>query len=246
MLRRLALILTLPLAAQSSGVELTYLGNCGFLATHGGKRIAFDLQGGSPDPGRIQGLTAVFSSHPHKDHFGAREHQDLLRANPQAPLVTGPEGAAAVVEAGLTARHLLVSPPPDAVMRRTIAGLSVEVLALHHAGAPAYRMQDLAFSVDLAGRHIFFLSDIDPAYPPNAQTLKAWSNHAKPIDVLLVVFDLLQKEEGMALVRQHLKPRNIVAMHLPASMVDQQSTLIRKHFPQTIFFRTPGETRSLQ
>ena len=117
-----------PAAAQ---VEVTYLGNEGFLLTAGETRVLVDALYGDGIPGypavprdvrreleagrgRFAGVDLVLASHAHADHFDPAAVARHLRANPAALFLSTREAVAAVRDelGEHSAAHDLLAPGP--------------------------------------------------------------------------------------------------------------------------------------
>ncbi|CAN5803609.1 hypothetical protein BH18ACI5_BH18ACI5_05700 [soil metagenome] len=64
------------------------------------------------------------------------------------------------------------------------------------------------------------------------------------IDVAFLPMWFLTGEQGRDVVRDHIKPRQIVAVHMPASGADRAAAEIKQHFPDAVTFTTLLEKRT--
>jgi ankyrin repeat protein len=244
-------------------VEITYLGNCGFMVVCGKKKllfdveelnqsffrpslqIAYDLMEVSKPP--FDGIEFVLISHAHSDHVGFQEMTSLLHKQSHIRMISTTETKEGMRRVDSLAFETLAgrieAPDPayGKAMNKTLDGIETEILGLYHAGAPGYVLKDLGFIVDLDGMKIFFLSDIDPGYEMNATALKEWGKKKEKVDILMVVSPILCDSTGAALIREIIKPKHIIAMHIAPTAFQSEQAKCRQNFPQTIFFRESME-----
>jgi L-ascorbate metabolism protein UlaG (beta-lactamase superfamily) len=122
------------------GVQLTWLGQSGFLLRGGGTAVLVDpFLSDFPDrlvppadrPAAFRGIDAVFATHEHADHLDADVWPELAAASPQARFVL-PEPLVPVVRErfpGLARRVVGVQPGDDV----TLPDSHVRVMAACHA-----------------------------------------------------------------------------------------------------------------
>ena len=59
------------------------------------------------------------------------------------------------------------------------------------------------------------------------------------IDLAFIPYWYLTREEGRRLVREHIRPKRIIAVHIPPSELEEQTRAIRAHFPDVVIFAKP-------
>lgn len=101
-------------------MHLTHYGHACVLIDTGAARLLFDPGAFSSGFESLDGLDAILVTHQHFDHVDAERLQHLLRANPDAALVT--DGQTAQQLTGIDAR---TAAPGD---RLTLGGAEVEVV----------------------------------------------------------------------------------------------------------------------
>jgi L-ascorbate metabolism protein UlaG (beta-lactamase superfamily) len=136
--------------AEPDALHVWWLGQSGFLATHGGKTIVFDpylsdslttkyaqtdkphvrITGRVVAPERLSGVDLVTSSHFHTDHCDAETLKPLLRHNPTAALVI-PEANRVLVAERLGLDHQFPTGLNDDDVT-LVAGLKVHGLPAAH------------------------------------------------------------------------------------------------------------------
>lgn len=101
-------------------MQITHYGHACVLIDTGAARLLFDPGAFSSGFESLDGLDAILVTHQHFDHVDAERLQHLLRANPDAALVT--DGQTAQQLTGIDAR---TAAPGD---RLTLGGAEVEVV----------------------------------------------------------------------------------------------------------------------
>lgn len=258
---RFALLAALvsPAAAQTCKLDVTYLANEGVLLRSGEQKVVIDalfrqamdpyrnhapadLQKLEAAQGDLAGVEIVLTTHRHADHFDAGSVAAHLRANPGAIFISTAEAAEQVRAADpkLADRVHGVSPEGDTVFRH--AGITVRAYRLLHSGRKAWQdPQSLGFVVELGGKRIFHSGDSDG-------TLANYQAHcpdcAQP-DVALIAYWYMLTRSNREMLRDYLKPKRLIAIHVPPSDLAEARAEIPKTNPEAEFFPAPGSTLCL-
>ena len=259
--------LLLPAAArvpaQGSALTITYVANEGFLITAGGRAVLVDAlfrplhEGSRARPGdaliaqMTQGappfarIDALLVSHDHRDHFDPALVQAFLARHPETTLVsTGAICATVAAAGGPAARMRRIKIDLGASAVESVAGMSVKAARVKHGGDPAGTMttENLAWLVTIDGRKILHVGDA--VTDLNVKTYRSLGLPAERIDVLfLEYFDF--SDATAAFVKNELKPRHIVAMHVPTTGDEEDLAKFRKTYPNAIVFTKSLEARTL-
>ncbi len=253
-------------AARAAGVRVRYVANEGFLLEGGGRKVLIDalLDGGIrgyPTPSAamqesleharapFDGVDLVLVTHHHADHFGPRCATDHLRANPTARLVSTPQVVdelrrVAGDDAALAGRIEAVYPDEGERVTLTRGGVTVHVLNLHHGRDREPPVQNLGFLIELGGVKVLHIGDTEG----RVADFGPYRLAAESIDVALLPVWYLVHEHWIEVVRREIRPREIVAMHLPTpdappgyfSLRGSYEALLatlRRNFPEA---RLPG------
>ena len=229
-------------------VELTFLANEGVLLTAGDTRVVIDglfqpyktyAVMPAADRERIEtnqppfaGIDLVLVSHVHGDHFHAESVAKHLRQNPQATLVSSAQVIGEVAahiggDDGVRRRLQEVTPAAAERVGLNPAGVDLQVLGLPHGTGRNASIQNLGHVITLGGKRILHVGDADM----NAETFRKLALERDSIDVALLPGWFLTEPEGQAIVRNYIKPRRLVAIHLLASGEDEVVASARAAFP---------------
>jgi L-ascorbate metabolism protein UlaG (beta-lactamase superfamily) len=274
MLARTALLVAafpacFALAAHASPqLQITYLGNEGFLVRHGSQAVLFDalFGAGLPDydhvPAEVVGdmeaarapfdhIDAVFISHIHPDHFERESTIRFLKSHPNT-VVISPSDVAAQLKAALGNDRLRaqihgISAQIAGMIVREEGGIHVGIFPLAHG-----HVENLAYLVDLGGCKVLHLGDADL---PMQEIDKLRLSESR-IDVAFVPY--WQLIENAKRVRTQIRAKVIVPMHLltqattPASKQYLEHVggmkglvaTIRSEFRNAVIFQRPLQSQS--
>ncbi len=264
LLLALLLLSSAALAHDPAG-RATYLGNEGVLVTRGQTKVLFDafynnsygqytlvplviakamLKGEAP----YDGIDAIFVSHVHGDHFSAGPTVEYMRAHPQVPLYGSVQIKDALAEeAGaddpLLARVIAVDlAPTDAPRSFSIGELSIDVVAIPHAGDRP-EIQNLAWRVTLDEQttviHFGDAGTVAEHFDRHAEHFaKRRASAAFP------PYWFYADEAGKAIIEAHFNADQVIGVHVPAAATGHGDAA-RARFGGDLF-TDPGESRELQ
>ena len=259
--------------AQGSALTITYVANEGFLITAGGRAVLVDAlfrplhEGSRARPGdaliaqMTQGappfarIDALLVSHDHRDHLDPALVQAFLARHPETTLVsTGAICATVAAAGGPAARMRRIKIDLGASAVESVAGMSVKAARVKHQGDPGPPLpflptacagtmtENLAWLVTIDGRKILHVGDA--LTDENVKTYRSLGLPAERIDVLfLEYFDF--SDATAAFVKNELKPRHIVAMHVPTTGDEEDVAKFRNTYPNAIVFTKSLEARTL-
>ncbi len=167
-------------ALASAQVEATYLSNEGFLLQAEKGKVLVDALFGDglkhypvvPEKIRRQmevaegpfaGVDLILATHYHPDHFNAASVVRYLRAQPEARFISTLQAVEKVLEvdSDLKSRVEGFWPEPGKKAMRTVAGIEVEILRLHHGKTRRPEVQNLGFIVRLGGLRVLHVGDTE-------------------------------------------------------------------------------------
>jgi L-ascorbate metabolism protein UlaG (beta-lactamase superfamily) len=249
--------------AQQTAVEITYIANEGVLLSAGGKQVlidglhrnerAFSHYAFLPPAERekIETAQAPFDkidlllvSHRHYDHFHAEGVGLHLKHNPKTVLVSSQQ-VVSEIEKGfqdyeaIKTRVLAVTPPLKERVEVKIAGLEFEMLGLGHGSGRNSDIQNLGHVIKLGGKKFLHVGDVEP----DAEIFAKFKLVEAGIDVAILPFWFLTGKEGQAIVKEHIKPKHLIAVHTETLKAASITSQVKEAFPEAVVFTTMLEKR---
>jgi L-ascorbate metabolism protein UlaG (beta-lactamase superfamily) len=234
------------LASVGAVTGARYVANAGMLISLSGRRFLIDapIRDGIP-PYAVSSaaeralleaarppyhqVDAILVTHWHEDHFSADAVAAYLANSPGTIFLSSPE---VVERLRMAAPHLpearlrAVLPAPGQHEQIEVAGVPISVLRLRHNPSRRFPEQHVGFLMGRAGP-VLHVGDADPA-PDNFAVLKS----LPPVDVALLPFWYLTSDRNAAIVADAIRPRHIVAMHVPPGDAHEiRTTLAAASFP---------------
>jgi L-ascorbate metabolism protein UlaG (beta-lactamase superfamily) len=243
---------------NTSGLEITYLGNEGVMISAGKQQVLIDAVHGpyseyvSPPAHELRamqegkfpynGPEVVLVTHVHGDHFSARALGLHLEHNKSAVLVSSQQVVNSMRRdfAGYDRIRSQIREVTPAWKQRQglqVNGVGIDVLGLRHGGEEFHAVQNLGYVVRLGSWTLLHVGDADAT----EENLRSFNLQQEGIDVAFLPFWYLMTPEGQALVREHIRPKHIIAVHIPrasASELEKPSRDIRAAFPNSTIFST--------
>ena len=247
-------------STEPSTIDVTFLANEGVVLSSGEQQVVIDglyrEYEGYPvlppaDRERIETAAAPFGdidvvlvSHTHGDHFHPTAVARHLQHNPGATLVSSEQVTSAVrkepnVDAAVTSRIRAVTPAPGQRSTLTVAGVTVEVLGLRHGWKRWAGLQNLGHIVTIGGKRVLHVGDAESTIANFAPLNLSAAN----IDVAILPGWFMTDPEGQTVIVQHIKPKQLIAVHLPASDFERTVTSVTTGFPGATAFTKLLERR---
>jgi L-ascorbate metabolism protein UlaG (beta-lactamase superfamily) len=248
-------------APAAGGVDLFYLGNCGFLLRSGGKAVLIDAFVQKPyggyaalPPGILDRMLAgdppfdavvvALTSHYHQDHFQAGPAGAFLRQHPGVPLVSSPQVVDSLIDGNVAPdvpmeRLISVLPAEGEVISREENGVRIDFLRLSH-GSKRYRtIQNLAHIIHLGGMKILHTGDVEMV----AAHFTPYDFPGRKIDVAIVPYWYFLVEPGRKIVRDQIGAAHVVADHIPPTDLEKVTAQLAERAPDVVIFKKPMEKR---
>lgn len=273
MIRQLLLLAALcavtfnALADSPAGIEVRYLGNAGVLVRLGATKVLFDPLYRVSDeryqsvPERLEnavlrgeppydGVSAVFVSHVHHNHFSPGLVLDYLMIHPDVRLFA-PEQAIQTLRrfagAGdeqslerITAIDLAADAPPA---HYTLGPLAVTAVRILHAeGERSYPdVQNLAYELTLA--KVGTVIDLGDA-APRAKLFERFAGQLRTATepVVLAPYWFFLEPEGRSILERQLHAAEVLGLHVPVEIAGQGARRPRS-LRAVDLFTQPGEKR---
>jgi len=254
-----------PAKGKGAPLEITYIGNEGFLIARGDKRVLIDapqsnpwtymptserifsmmLENGPP----LDGIDLCVASHAHADHFNSRMTVELLKRNPRIVFISSPvacDSLRMVAEsdfARVSKRVVSVDPEWKKVTKLRRNGIDVEFFGVNHAGPGQAPFKTLATVVDFGGIRIAHLADEVAA--SNVENYKAIDLAKAGIDIVFLDSGFFDST-GQDILDNYIKPEYLILMHARPNEIDEAAkTLVPSH-PNLILFREQLEKKLFQ
>lgn len=245
-----------------AGVEVRYIANEGVLISAGGKRVLIDglhrkyrdAYAFLPDAEREKMETArppfdsidlILVSHSHGDHFHPESVGRYLTSSSGTVLATSPQVADEVAAkfAGYAAVKDRVRPVTYLLKNREtvkVGGIDVEFLGVGHGSERHASIQNLGHVFTIGGKTFLHIGDAEPS----ADIFDSFDLEKRGIDVALLPAWFLTGEAGRAIIRDHIKPKHMIALHVGPAEAETVKSQVAKEFPQADVFTIMLEKRS--
>jgi L-ascorbate metabolism protein UlaG (beta-lactamase superfamily) len=249
------------LPQQPTTLEITYIANEGVLISTGSQQVLIDglhreYQRGyaflpAPQRDLIETAKAPFDnidlllvSHLHLDHFHPESVGLHLQHNPGAALVSSQQVIDEVEKKfkgyeAIKARVTGATPPLKARMALKPAGVDLEVLGLGHGTERHASIQNLGHVIKLGGKKLLHVGDADTS----AEIFEKFNLDEEGIDIAFLPYWFLLGEAGQTVIREHIKPKHIIAVHISPSESEKVAGQIKQVFPNAVAFTTMLEKR---
>ena len=247
--------------SQNPTVEITYIANEGVLIAAAGKQVLIDglhreyerayafLPPAERDKienakAPFDGIDLVLVSHRHLDHFHPESVGLHLQHNPKALLVSSQQVLDEVEKnfkdfQTIKGRVTGATPPWKEKVAMKVAGIDFEVLGLRHGGGRHATIQNLGHLIKLGGKKLLHIGDADTA----VENFERFKLDEEQIDIAFIPFWFLLGTEGQTVVRDHIKPKQIIAVHISPGESERTISQLKQAFPGTVTFTTMLEKR---
>ena len=248
-------------SAQGSSVEITYIANEGVLISGDGKQVLIDglhreyqpayaflppaerekIETAKPPFDKID---LILVSHMHLDHFHPESIGRYLHHNPRALLVSSQQVVDEVEKnfkdyQSIKGRVTAATPAWKEKVAMKVAGIEFEILRLRHGTGRHATIQNLGHIIKLGGKKLLHIGDADTA----VENFEKFDLDEEGIDLAFLPFWFLLGAEEQALVRDHIKPKQIIAVHISPGESEKTTAQIKQAFPNAIAFTTMLEKK---
>lgn len=258
-------------AAKKVSVEITYVGNEGFLIAAGGKKVLVDalyregVEGYVVQPKKRQeqmeraetpfdGIDLVLATHFHADHFDAEAVGEHLIHNERALFVSTPQAArqlrSYLGENKQALRRIRSSFPDEPRrIRMNHRGITLQLLNVHHGRGR--KIENLGFIFELGGKRFLHLGDSDG----NERDFRRNDLHTEALDFAFVPYWYLAYDGRATAISGAIRATHIIAMHLPPKELEDSylkglggweamKEKVISRFPNAVFFESEMEKRT--
>lgn len=237
----------------------TYLGNEGLLISSGNNKVLFDpffhnnynhyqlvpknihqamMKGEKP----YDGISAIFISHAHGDHFYAPDMLQFLQTWPKAKMVAPKQAvdALAVLQGSKAVMSRVISVAldyGDKPWTMTLGDLLVEAVRIPHAGWPGRAtVENMVFRVTLDHQvTVMHMGDADP----DDGHFKPFESHWKKqqTDTAFPPYWFFSSAEGNKILEQRINAIQHIGVHVPVNVPKPLKASGKD------YFNVPGEQR---
>jgi L-ascorbate metabolism protein UlaG (beta-lactamase superfamily) len=246
---------------QQTTLEITYVANEGVLISSGGKQVLIDGLHREYERGYaflpaaerelIEAAKAPFDkidlilvSHRHLDHFHPESVGLHLKHNPKTMLVSSQQVVDEVEKnfkdyEAVKARVTGATPPLKEKVAMKVAGVEFEVLGLGHGSGRHGSIQNLGHVIKLGGKKLLHVGDADTS----AEIFEQFKLDEEGIDIAFLPYWFLLGDAGQTVIREHIKPKHIIAVHISPSEAEKVAGQVKRVFPDAAAFTTMLEKR---
>jgi L-ascorbate metabolism protein UlaG (beta-lactamase superfamily) len=252
------------LPTQPPVLEVTFISNEGFLVTVGEDKLLVDAlhenpRGYSRTPPEVReliarneppmdGIDLLVASHQHTDHFSPGLVHTFLQQSPKTLFATTTPTLSLFRDSvthrapGVDERLREINPAwGDSQSLHFGEGGEARFLTLNHLPEGSEPLLSLGTLATMGGRTILHLADLYP--PTSVAYLEGYELEEETIDVLFADPWFVTSQEGQRLIREVIRPKSIVLMHLRPSDWKDQEDEVMALWPHAVVFADPLERR---
>ena len=116
-----------------------------------------------------------------------------------------------------------------------MGGAEITVLRLWHGGEEFYALENLGYVIRVGSWTLLHVGDADST----EENLRNFHLERERIDIAFLPFWYLLTSEGRTVVRAHIRPKHIIAVHIPNASVSELQKVsrdIKASFPNSTIF----------
>ena len=121
-----------------------------------------------------------------------------------------------------------------------VSGIEFEILRLSHGTGRHATIQNLGHIVKLGGKKLLHVGDADTA----VENFERFNLDEEQIDVAFIPLWFLIGTEGQTIVRDHIKPKHIIAVHISPDESERTLAQAKQAFPGSVAFTTMLEKKA--
>jgi len=247
--------------SQAPTVEVTYIANEGVLISADGKQVLIDglhreygpeyaflpaadrekIETAKPP---FDHIDLILVSHRHLDHFHPESVGRHLQHNPKAVLVSSQQVVDEVEKnfkdfQSIKSRVMAATPPWKERVAMKVSGIDFEILSLRHGTGRHATIQNLGHIIKLGGKKLLHVGDADTSI----ENFANFNLDKEGIDIAFLPDWFLLYSEGQTLIRDHIKPKQLIAIHVSPTNAERVATQVRQSFPGAVAFTTMLERK---
>jgi len=248
--------------AEKLNLAVTYIANEGVLISSGGKQVLIDglhreykPDYAFPPPVLLESLESarapydklnlILVSHIHLDHFHPQSTGLHLANNPKAILISSDQVADGVKKdfvdfQKIESRVQRSTPEWKTKEVHEVAGMKLSVLGLRHGSERFSWIQNLGYLLEIDGKKLLHLGDADLT----AENFASFRLNQEGIDVAFIPYWYLLSSQGRSIVRDLIKPKRILAVHISPAQAVQVTEQLKSLAPEAIALTKILETKN--
>ncbi|MCF8381451.1 MAG: MBL fold metallo-hydrolase [Bacteroidales bacterium] len=240
--------------AQPENVEVSYVGNAGFLINIGDKKILIDaifkgFEGAYILPQEIQdkltsaeapfdNVDLVLVTHAHGDHIDMDMLRQHLQNNPKAVFASTQQLVSAMED--ISDRSIAFNPTKEKSDSKVINDISIETFYLPHG--PDARVINIGFLISVNGITIFQTGDVD-FDQFSFEEFRGLQLPERKIDLAFIQhFYLTGDSLSTKFVKEAIAGNYIIPIHYHFTTPAFDSCIVRQNYPDAIIFEKELES----
>jgi L-ascorbate metabolism protein UlaG (beta-lactamase superfamily) len=263
-MKKVFLILTVlnlaVLAHAQESIDITYIANDGFLISGQSGKILidalfnksfdqYDMPSEQLRAEIIEGKSSFdkidlfFVTHKDGDHFYAPYVIDFLKNHKETQFVSSDQVNKKLLnESSIKTQLCSISTELGAQVDTTIAEVPLKIYRVRHSGdSTGTSSVNMVYLITLNNFKILHIGDGPIDF--NRSYYNQFLLENEKIDILFLNFSALS-EKTKQFVQTVLKPKYIIAMHIPPKDVETESIKFLKVYQNGFVFKTPMETKA--
>lgn len=246
--------LTVSSYAQQDKVEVTYVGNAGFMINIGDKKILIDalfkgFEGNYEVPQEVQEKLAmaqapfddvdlILVTHAHGDHVDLEMVRQHMHYNPKAIFASTQQLVDAINDS--TNRWIGFEPSKEKPESKVISEISVEAFYLPHG--PDSRIINIGFLISVNGVTVFQTGDVD-FDQFTFEEFRSLQLPIKKIDLSFIQhFYLTNDSLNKKFVNEAIGGKYIFPIHYHFTTPGFDAAIVREYYPDAIIFKEELDT----
>jgi L-ascorbate metabolism protein UlaG (beta-lactamase superfamily) len=182
------------------------------------------------------GIDLLLASHHHGDHFSGEAIASHLRSSATARFAGASQMTEAVLRAGAPAGLLdSFDVLPGSHFVTTGPGYSVELIGIMHGGRTWDDVENLGHVIELGGVRFLHIGDADT----DTEHFTGLELADDPVDVAFIPFWFLESASARQMIATHIRPRRVVAVHVPPGDGERLRKAVGEHYPELVIFNQP-------
>ena len=245
--------------AHEKLLKLTYIANAGFLIEYNSKKVLIDALHSWPNfqstPDEVfnnllnnkppfDNIDLILVTHEHSDHFNPKIVKYVMSKQKKAVFIAPHNAVELLKIVKLSGQDKIlesqireVNIKFGDVIELSENGIDLKILGLDEGDG----MLNLGFLININGKKLYHQSDIGQDL--NVDYFKSAHLEKENVNVMFVDSRFRSKPVWQNIIKQYIKPKNIIAMHIQPVSFDCVSKEIKEKNPDVIIFEKPMQSR---